>query len=72
MLDLLKRNKKRLKRDPSRRETQDLLQQEYDASRAKLVALRQKQAVYETEVDETLSALYGIVIPTRAHSEAPQ
>lgn len=59
-LSVIRRNKKNLKRDPSRREVQEDLRRELENSWTKLRALRARAAETNARIEPILSGLFGL------------
>lgn len=60
LLDILKKNKKKLKIDPTRREFQEKIGGEFTKSITKLVPLKQKITATDKLIDQIVYKLYGI------------
>jgi len=60
LIEVLKKNRPKLSLDPSRREFQDKLKEEYDKSIAKLNPLLQKIQDTDNLIDQIVYKLYGL------------
>jgi len=60
LLEILKKNKKKLKTDPSRREFQDKITEEFAKSITKLTPLKQKIESTNNLIDQLVYKLYGL------------
>lgn len=60
LIEVLKKNKKKISIDPSRREFQEKVKNEFDKSRAKLTPLREKIQATDNLIDQIVYKLYGL------------
>ena len=60
LISILKKNKKRLQIDPSRRDFQDRLSAEFDTSIQKLTPLKRKIEMTDYLIDQIVYKLYGL------------
>ena len=60
MLDILRRNRRRLKVDPSERAFQEQLAGEYEGSLGKLLPLKARLAATDRLIDLIVYRLYGL------------
>ncbi|NQS89897.1 hypothetical protein HQ584_08925, partial [Patescibacteria group bacterium] len=60
LISILKKNKKKLQIDPSRRDLQDKLSAEFDKSLQKLIPLKRKIEITDHLIDQIVYKLYGL------------
>jgi len=60
LLDVLRQNRRRLKINPDTRAAQDTIEQEFNASMAKLTSLKTKIDATDRLIDLTVYRLYGL------------
>ena len=60
LVSILKKNKKKLHVDPSRRDLQDRLSTEFDKSLQKLTPLKRKIEITDHLIDQIVYKLYGL------------
>ncbi|GAH77474.1 unnamed protein product, partial [marine sediment metagenome] len=60
LISILKKNKKKLHIDPSRRDFQDGLSTEFDKSLQKLIPLKRKIEMTDYLIDQIVYKLYGL------------
>jgi len=60
LISILKKNKKKLRIDPSRRDLQDKLSAEFDKSLQKLIPLKRKIEITDHLIDQIVYKLYGL------------